>query len=109
MYWILQNNFMHEEKYQEMVDTLDRFRIPYSLHKVVPFIGELEPVPELATSNVICIGSYSMRHAAKKNGWNPGVFDLFDQDFNVQMLHWGQHMLNADSVVSKFKEAVLTE
>jgi hypothetical protein len=59
-----------------MVETLDRFELPYSVHRVVPFVGELLPEPELTTDDVICIGSYSMRHAAKKYGWNPGVFDL---------------------------------
>ena len=109
MHWILQSNFIHEEKYEEMVQTLVRFGIPYSVHKVVPFVGELEPAPALSTTNVICVGSYSMRHAAKQNAWTPGVFDLFDQNFNIQMRHWGRHMLNADSIVSMFKDAVLTE
>jgi hypothetical protein len=87
-----------------MVETLDRFELPYSVHRVVPFVGELLPEPELTTDDVICIGSYSMRHAAKKYGWNPGVFDLEPFDFDEQREHWGQHMLNADSEICTFGE-----
>jgi hypothetical protein len=55
--------------------------------------------------NVICMGSYSMRHIARKKGWYPGVFDLEPVNFNEQMKHWGSYMLNADAVVSRFADA----
>lgn len=45
-----------------------------------------------------------MRHAAKVNNWKPGVYDIFDKDFTVQLEHWGDKMLNADSEVMKFKD-----
>ena len=105
MHWILQNNLFNEAAYQVLLDTLERFELPHSIHKVVPFVGELVPEPELSTTNVICMGSYSLRHAAKRYGWTPGVFDLEPFDFTVQLQHWGEHMLNADSVVSAFKDA----
>lgn len=109
MHWILQDNLFNEVAYQKLLETLERFQIPYSIHKVIPFIGELTPEPELETTNVICMGSYSLRHAAKKAGWYPGVFDLEPHNFNEQMKHWGQYMLNADAVVSRFEDAVFTE
>lgn len=87
-----------------MVDTLDRFGIPYSVHKVIPFVGDLEPEPQPASNEVICMGSYSMRHYAKKRGWDPGVFDLEPFDFEIQRGHWGDAMLNADSVVAAFAD-----
>ena len=105
MHWILQNNLFNEKGYQTILDTLERFDIPYSIHKVIPFVGELLPEPELETKNVMCMGSYSLRHAARKYGWSPGVFDLEPFNFNVQMQHWGDHMLNYDSRVMKFQDA----
>jgi len=36
MHWVIQNNFMHEPGQDVMVETLERFSIPYSLHTVVP-------------------------------------------------------------------------
>ncbi len=75
-----------------LVATLERFELSHS-DKVVPFIGELIPSPELTTKNVICFGSYSMRHVAKRNGWSPGVFDLFEQDAYVRerVREWQPH------------------
>jgi signal peptidase I len=104
MHWILQNNLFHEDAYQTLLDTLERMELPYSIHKVVPFVGELVPEPDLSHYNVICMGSYSMRHAADKYDWEPGVFDLEPEDFTIQLKHWGEHMLNADSKIAPFKD-----
>lgn len=133
MHWILQDNLFNEVAYQTLLETLERFGISYSIHKVIPFIGELTPPPDEPISpcvkkmscyetcdygttgcvtkhdNVICMGSYSLRHVAKKEGWYPGVFDLEEHNFNEQMKHWAVHMLNADAVVSRFEDAVFTE
>jgi hypothetical protein len=108
MHWILQNNLFKESEWDNLVGTLERFKIPYSVHKVIPFIGELVPEPQPLQSKVICFGSYSMRHSARKFGWNPGVYDLFDQNFNVQKQHWGDLMLNFDAEVVAFKDANLS-
>jgi hypothetical protein len=104
MHWILQENLFKETEWDNVVGTLERFGIPYSVHKVVPFIGELIPAPELEHKNVICFGSYSMRHVAKANDWSPGVYDLEPVNFQIQMEHWGNLMLNADSKVLPFKD-----
>ena len=104
MHWVLQENLFDEQGFRDAIDVLERFNIPYSLHKVVPFVGEL--IPDIdPDDNVICMGSYSMRHIAKKKGWYPGVFDLEQVNFNEQMKHWGRFMLNADAVVSRFADA----
>ncbi len=108
MHWVLQENIFSETGWDTLVETLQRFGIPYSTHKVVPFIGELQPDPEIE-GPVICFGSYSMRHVAKKKNWYPGVFDLFDQNFLVQKKHWGHNMLNYDSDIVAFKDAKLNE
>lgn len=109
MHWVLQENLFDEKGFRDALDVLERFNIPYSLHKVIPFVGDLEPDIN-PDDNVICMGSYSMRHIAKKKGWYPGVFDLEPVNFNEQMKHWGSYMLNADAVVSRFADAkIITE
>lgn len=105
MHWILQDNLFNEDAYGVLLETLERFELPHSVHKVIPFVGEITPAPTLETNNVICMGSYSLRHAAKKAGWNPGVFDLEPFPFPVQLQHWGDHMLNSSAYVVPFGQA----
>lgn len=109
MHWVLQDGFFSDIGWQKLLETLQAFGIPHSTHKVVPFVGTLIPEPVVDHTNVICFGSYSMRHAATLYGWNPGVFDIIAHDFNVQKSHWGEMMLNHDSEVMEFKDVRLTK
>lgn len=108
-HWILQTNLFQEAEWRRLVSTLEQFDLPYSVHKVIPFVGTLEPVPVLRAEKAVCFGSYSMRHSAKAYGWNPGVYDLFEQDFRAQKAAWGERMLNADSRVLAFRDIRLDE
>ncbi|MEO9651916.1 MAG: ATP-grasp domain-containing protein [Roseobacter sp.] len=73
MQWILQDF----EDTQKLSDALDRLEIPYSWHKVVPFIGELTPVPVIRDPNaVVMFGSYVLWRYAQKNNLRPGVFKI---------------------------------
>ena len=101
-HWVLQSGWEYEAGWGAMLAALQHFCIPYSVHKVVPFVGELEPAPRTASDSVICIGSYAMRRYAKRMGWNPGVFDLEPYDFEVQRARWGEAMLNFDSELKHF-------
>jgi hypothetical protein len=105
MHWVLQSGFHAEAGWASLIAALERFGIAHSVHNVVPRVGELVPPPQIGHGNAICIGSYSMRHAAARQGWSPGVFDLIEQDFECQLAHWGRHMLNADSRVCALREA----
>jgi hypothetical protein len=105
MHWILQNDIFSEAGWNVLTQTMVRFGLSHSVHKVIPFVGELVPPPAIGHKNAICIGSYSMRHVAAREGWYPGVFDLGPQDFVQQHRHWGDWMLNAGSVVSRFRDA----
>lgn len=47
------------DRTRKMADALDRMEIPYTWHKVIPFIGELTTVPTICDSNaVVMFGSY---------------------------------------------------
>lgn len=109
MHWVLQEHDFREPGWNALVETLERLALPHSFHKVVPFVGALLPEPAVAQPHVICMGSYSMRHAARRYGWKPGVFDLADQDFVRQHEHWGEHLLNAHSRVVPFGDVKLLE
>lgn len=105
MYWILQNNICNDARWEGVVDTLTRFGIKHSVHKIIPFVGELLDPPIIDHKNVICMGAYSLRYYAKKNGYTPGVFDLEPYDFTKQLQHWGGHMLNSRSIVTTMGDA----
>ena len=60
-----------------MASALDQLQIPYTWHKVVPFVGELTPVPTINDPNaVIMFGSYTLWRYAQANGLSPGVFRI---------------------------------
>lgn len=73
MQWILQDF----EDTQKMADALDRLELPYTWHKVVPFIGELTPAPTINDPNaVVMFGSYTLWRYAKANDLKSGVFEI---------------------------------
>ena len=92
-HWIVQENVCNERKWDELVSNLERFEIPYSIHKLVPFSGDLIPEPTLDTNRVFCYGSTSLSQSAQRNGWQPGVIPV--PDYTVQMNSpWQRHYLN---------------
>ncbi|MEM9633986.1 MAG: ATP-grasp domain-containing protein [Pseudomonadota bacterium] len=73
MQWILQEF----EDTTKLADALDRLEISYTLHKVVPFVGDLLPTPEIENpDSVVLFGAYTLwRYAAEKK-LRPGVFKI---------------------------------
>ncbi|MES0808958.1 ATP-grasp domain-containing protein [Roseibium sp. SCPC15] len=73
MQWILQEF----EDTAKLADALERLEIPFTLHKVVPFVGDLLPAPHIENPNsVVMFGAYTLwRYAAKKK-LHPGVFKI---------------------------------
>ena len=103
MHWVLQENIFNEDGFGVLLDTLERFGIPYSEHKVIPFVGDLIPEPSIPDGqNVVVMGSYSMSSYADKMGWTPGSFANDNHDFQVQLHHWGDDMVNAAAKVVPF-------
>ncbi len=93
MQWILQDF----EDTRKMADALDRLEIPYSWHKVVPFVGELTPAPTINDPNaVVMFGSYTLWRYAQANDLKPGVFRI--KPF-VHEKAWHPFLLNgADAI-----------
>jgi ATP-grasp domain, R2K clade family 3 len=104
MHWILQDNLDREPGMEEMVHVLERAGIPFSEHKVFPYIDEIEPDISPAGA-VIVFGSYSMRHVAKRKGWKPGCFDIGELTIRDCLIHWQTHLLNSDAVFGPFGSA----
>lgn len=99
MQWVLQK-FEDTEK---LSSALDRLGIAYTWHKVVPFVGELHPEPDVADPNaVVLFGSYSLWRMARKKNWSPGVFTI--EPF-LKQAAWAGHLLNGDVRLLTVREA----
>ena len=73
MQWILQ----HFEDTEKLAQALDHLGISYTWHRVVPFVGELDPEPVIKDPNaVVLFGSYSLWRYAERDGLSPGVFKI---------------------------------
>lgn len=88
MQWILQDF----EDTTKLASALDRLGLTYSWHKVIPFVGDLVPAPEVANPRaVVMFGAYSLWRYAEAHDYWPGVFKL------RPFLHeaaWGPYLLN---------------
>ena len=88
MQWILQAF----EDTRKLAEALDRLEISYTWHKVVPFVGDLTPVPDIEDKNaVVMFGSYTLWRYAQANGLYPGVFRIRPFVHEVQ---WHPFLLN---------------
>ena len=60
-----------------IADALDRLEIPYTWHRVVPFVGELTPTPNIEDPNaVVMFGSYTFWRYTQANDLKLGVFKI---------------------------------
>ena len=88
MQWILQDF----EDTRKLAEVLARLNISYSTHKVVPFVGALQPDPIIPNPNsVVLFGSYTLWRYAEKNELFPGVIRI--RPF-VHETPWQPFMLN---------------
>ena len=103
MHWILQSNLYNEEGFARLTEALAKMEIPYSIHKVIPFIHKLVPdiVPD---GKVVVMGSYTMSHIAHEKGWYPGTFLNENFTFRKQVVKWDS-MLNDSAWLGPLKWA----
>lgn len=103
MHWLLQENTYNEPGWATLKNVLEKTNTPHSEHKVIPFVGDLMPDINI-DGPVVCIGTYSLRHVAKKKGWTPGVWDLEPHTYDHCCAKWKNEMLNYDAKMFKLKE-----
>jgi hypothetical protein len=88
MQWILQE---FEDAFK-LAAALDALGKDYTMHKAVPFVGELFPAPVVADpARVLLFGQYSLWRTAEREGWSPGVFRIAPF---VEQASWKPHLLN---------------
>lgn len=104
MHWVIQNNIYAEAGFNRLIEVLTRLGLPHSIHKCIPFVGTLEPVPEPVQDRVIVMGSYTLAKVAEQRGWTPGAFLNENFDYQVQLQHWNDLMVNHDAVFCKIAD-----
>lgn len=94
MQWILQEF----EDALKLADALRAAGKEFTLHKAVPFVGELRPAPVVPDPDkVLLFGQYSLWRTAEREGWRPGVFRIAPF---VEQEPWTPHLLNgADRII----------
>lgn len=103
MQWILQQF----EDTQKLAKALDQLGFRYSWHKLVPFVGELAPEPEVQdTQAVVMFGSYTLWRYAELRHLKPGVFRI--RPF-VHEEPWQAHMLNGPDALFLTIDEIATQ
>lgn len=104
MKWVVQSNVYSEEGYEGLLSAIRDAGCPLTTVKVVPFVGDLEPIEgELPGSgdSAIVMGSYTLARVAHRHSWRPGSL-IENLDFEIQDRKWPGWMLNHGAVISRF-------
>lgn len=104
MYYIIQENTFREENYNVLIDTLDRYNLPYEIVKVRPFLEDFEFNTD--RKDIFCFGSVKMSRVAKKYNWYPGSLLNENHDYRVYSKYYKENLLNYDSVIQKFGDDI---
>ena len=122
MFWVMQRDLYGEVGYRSLCNTLERFAIPHAFIKVVPTTSKLLPgdfdtfawkdkdimlAPDAVideSGHVMVCGATTMIKAAKARGWTPGAFSNEDFRYESWLEHYGDNLLNPDSVVSRYAD-----
>ena len=94
---------MLENRRDDLIETLDRFDIPYQMVKINNEY-ELEPAVSHA-GPIITNGSILLSKIAVRNGWQPG--SLFNDNFTYEAWypHFKPFLLNRDAVFTTIADA----
>jgi hypothetical protein len=103
MHWIIQNNSFNEQGFEELLRVLERGSLKYSLVKVIPFGGGVEPHVQVSGPAMV-MGPLTLTRYAQEQGWVPGAFLNENFDFEVWRKQYGPYTLNADAEVYRFDE-----
>ena len=102
MHWVIQNNLYHEMGHTKLIETLERFNIPFSLiditenHTIEPDVN-----PE---GFVMTCGAITMSKVSKQKNWIPGTFLNDNFHFSKWKENYKENLLNFDSVIGKLGE-----
>jgi hypothetical protein len=107
MYWVIQDR-IYERGMEELLTLLERFQIPHTIVKVVPFSHEL--IPEISIEGpIMACGGTTLSKIAIERNWSPGTFLNDAHDYREWKTHYGNELLNFDSIVCRFADVPVQE
>ena len=121
MFWVCQSNLYNEYGYHALMTAIERRDIKHVVVKPVSttlrfvaadfdsfaYKGQIEDVPEPIVDDsglVMVCGAVTLSNIAKNRGWMPGSFINDDFHFDKWREHYGENLLNYDSIVCRFDE-----
>jgi hypothetical protein len=102
--WLLQKNIWKEEKYNQLLELLDRYEIEYKVLNIIPFSDELEEKIDFSKVEMI-FGSIKMTDLCRKHGLP--VFYGENFDYKVWGRIFKNTCLNWDSKICRIRDLKL--
>jgi hypothetical protein len=104
MHYLVQRNVFIDENYDRLAETLEELKLPYEIIDLIPASDELH----FATSrrDVFVYGSVKLAKNARRYDWKPGSFYGGNHDFEIYAKAYGEHLLNHDSYIAAFGDAL---
>lgn len=99
MFYLIQDNLFCENGYKRLVIALERLGLDHEFITVRPFIEDLEFKTD--RKDVFVFGAIKLARLAKKHNWIPGSLMTENHNFEVYREKYGDHLLNADSIVCR--------
>lgn len=104
MFYLIQKMLFKENNHKLLTDYLDKRGLEYEMVKFIPFVQEIEF--KTKRKDIWCWGSPNMTHAALKYEWTVASMYNDNHDYEEQVKHWGDFMMNADGHVIDFTDSV---
>ncbi len=101
LHWVVQNNLYEERGYDTLAETIERFELPHTFVKVVPFSHELIPAVTVPGPKII-MGSITLARLATEAGWQPGSYINDRFDYRCWRDRLDGYLLNPDMCVCRF-------
>jgi hypothetical protein len=103
MHYIIQEDVFRESNYKNLVSTIHKLGLPYTIVRIFPFIDKIvdvknipdfpydvDKLPDINVSseNVFCFGAVKLARVASKFSWYPGSLLNSNHDFSVYKNHY---------------------
>jgi len=102
MYYLIQENIFREPTYDQIFEAVNELGLA---HEIISFReSKTEIRVQTKRKDIFVFGSILLARLATQYGWKPGSFYGGNHNFEVYSQHYGEHLLNAGSLVCKFTD-----